>query len=280
MGALIAVLQNDANLMACQLRRLGGHAALREPDRLPDAYGYGYYTATEVLLGKRPSGAPTPLTVAQLAGEVVTEALVAHARHATVGNHRDENTQPFRYRRWLFAHDGTIEGFEALRPALLAALPDHLRRGVQGDTDSEHAFALFLAELRRGGQLDDLDADAPAIGQALGRTVRRIDELSRDVGAQRTSTLNFVATNGRVLVATRRGRPLHYALLEGILPCEREGLDLSMKDTDPRIAPHRRVKAVCFATHLLQQNGFIEVPESSVVAVSRTLQVSVTHLAH
>jgi glutamine amidotransferase len=280
MGALIAVLQNDANLMACQLRRLGGHAALREPDRLPDAYGYGYYTATEVLLGKRPSGAPTPLTVAQLAGEVVTEALLAHARYATVGNHRDENTQPFRYRRWLFAHDGHVEGFEALRPALLAALPDHLRRGVQGDTDSEHAFALFLAELRKGGQLDDLDADAAAIGQALGRTVRRIDELSREVGAQRTSTLNLVATNGRVLVATRRGRPLHYALLEGILPCERDGLDLSMKDTDPRIGPHRRVKAVCFATHLLQQNGFIEVPESSVVAVSRTLQVSVTHLGH
>jgi glutamine amidotransferase len=39
------------------------------------------------------------------------------------------------------------------------------------------------------------------------------------------------------------------------------------------------VKAVCFATHLLQPNGFIEVPEASVVSVSRALQVSVTSLA-
>jgi glutamine amidotransferase len=43
---------------------------------------------------------------------------------------------------------------------------------------------------------------------------------------------------------------------------------------------HRQVKAVCFATHLRQPNGFLEVPEASVVAVSRTLQVAVSSLAN
>src|SRR5215208_3496746 len=116
MGALVAVLQNDSNLLRCQVQRLSGHVSLSEPDRATDAYGYGYYTATEVLLAKRPSGAPTPLSLEQLAGNVDSEALLAHARHATVGNHKDENTHPFRSRRWLFAHDGTIEGFQAIRP--------------------------------------------------------------------------------------------------------------------------------------------------------------------
>ena len=38
------------------------------------------------------------------------------------------------------------------------------------------------------------------------------------------------------------------------------------------------MKAVCFATRLAQPNGFIEVPEGSVVAVSRSLQVTVSGL--
>jgi glutamine amidotransferase len=42
------------------------------------------------------------------------------------------------------------------------------------------------------------------------------------------------------------------------------------------VRPHRRVKAVCFATRISKANGFIEVPEGSVVAVSRALQVTVS----
>ena len=278
MGALVAILQNDPNLMRCQVARLRQLVALTEGGRPPDAYGYGYYGAGDVLLGKRPSGAPGPLGLGELAGAVESEALLVHARIATVGNLKDENTHPFRFRRWLFAHDGTIEGFDQVKPRLLAAVPDFLRRNIQGETDSEHAFTYFLKLLRDHGQLDTLDIDAPVAGQALGRTVRQIDAWCREVGAQRPSALNFVATNGRVLVATRRGRPLHYALLEGIVPCPRDGLETGTPESDPRVRPHRRVKAVCFATLLAQPNGFLEVPEGSVVAVSRTLQVTVSLL--
>jgi predicted glutamine amidotransferase len=282
MGALVAILQNDSNLLRCRVQRLDRHVALAEASgAAPDGYGYGCYTSSQVLLSKRPSGFPTPLGLGQLAGEVDSEVLLAHARTATVGNHKDENTHPFRFRRWLFAHDGTVEGFAAIRPALLALLPDHLRRMIAGDTDSEHAFALFLEILREEGHLDDLDVGADVVGRALARTVRKIDELARAAGVQRPSTLNLVATNGRLLAATRRGRPLFYALLEGILPCERHGLHPGAKDADidPSFAAHRRVKAVCFATLLRQPNGFIEVPDGSLVYVSRSLQVHVASLA-
>jgi glutamine amidotransferase len=279
MGAVVAVLQNDSNLMRCQVHRLGRHVALGGPEQPPDAYGFGYYTASDVLLGKRPSGASHMLTLEELVGQVDTEALLVHARNATIGNHKDENTHPFRARRWLFAHVGTIEGFETIRPALLADLPDHLRRGIVGETDSEHAFALFQKVLRDAGELDDLDLDAGRAGRALALTVKRIDELCRAAGVQKPSTLGFVATNGRILAATRRGTPLFYALLEGMLPCDREGIAANARETDPRIGAHRRVKAVCFATHIRAANGFIEVPDCSSVTVSRSLQVSVTSLS-
>jgi predicted glutamine amidotransferase len=279
MGAVVAILQSDPNLLRCQVRRLDDHVSLREADGLPTAYGFGYYKGNDVLLGKRPSGAPAPLSLAQLAGAVDSEALLVHAREATVGAAKDENTHPFRFRRWLFAHDGTVEAFREVKPRLLAALPDFLRRNIEGETDSEHAFMVLLKHLRQDGHLDDLDVDARTLGKALALTCRDLETWSREAGATRPGGLNFVATNGRVLAATRRGRPLHYALLEGILPCARDGLTGSTPESDPRVRPHRLVKAVCFATHLLQPNGFVEVPEASVVAVSRTLQVTVSSLA-
>lgn len=275
MGALVAILQSDQNLLRCQLKRLEAHVSLEDGDRLPDAYGFGHYTGGSVLLGKRPTGAPTALSLPELVGKVDSEALLVHARRATVGKAKDENTQPFRFRRWLFAHDGTIEGFERVRPKLLAALPDFLRRNLMGDTDSEHAFLWFLKQLKDEGRIDDLDIDAQSVGRALGRTVRQIEAWCREIGEQRPSRLTFVATNGRVMAATRRGGPLHYALLEGIVPCKLDEIDLSTPESDPRVRPHRLAKAVAFATRLAQPSGFIEVPEGSVVSVSRSLQVAV-----
>jgi glutamine amidotransferase len=281
MGAIVAILQTDPNLLRCQVVRLGRHVSLDLADGLPDAYGFGSYAAGgEVLVGKRPTGAPAPLSLPELVGRVDSEALLVHARRAVVGKAKDENTQPFRFRRWLFAHAGTIEGWTEVRPRLLEALPDFLRRSILGDTDSEHAFMLFLSLLREENALDDLDLEPTLAGRALARTVRRIESLAREAGVQRPSRLNLVATNGRTLVATRRGGPLFYALLEGILPCEVDRIDLATPESDPRVRPHRRAKAVCFASRLAQPNGFIEVPEGSVASVSRSLQVAVAPIAN
>jgi len=279
MGSLVAIIQNDPNLLRCQVRRLEEHVLLREADRAPDAYGFGYYKGSDVLLGKRPSGAPAPMSLLQLAGAVDSHALLVHARYATVGPQKDENTHPFRYRRWLLAHDGTVEAFAQVKPRLLAALPDYLRRHVEGETDSEHAFMLFLKHLRAEAQIEDHDLDARVVARALGQTVRDLETWSREAGAARASALNFAVTNGRVLAASRRGRPLHYALLEGIVPCLHHGIDASTPESDPRVRPHRQLKAVCIASHLRRPNGFLEVPDGSVVSVSRSLQVAVTSLA-
>lgn len=278
MGALVAILQSDGNLLRCQLHRLQAHVRLQDGEQRPDAYGFGYYHAGNVLLGKRPTGAPATLALPDLVGRVDSEALLVHARRATVGKAKDENTHPFRWHRWLFAHDGMVEGWDRVKPKLVAALPDFLRRNVTGDTDSEHLFMYFLKVLKDEGVADDLDLEAQAAGRALARTVRQVEAWCRDVGEQRHSRLNLVATNGRILIATRRGGPLFYALLEGIVPCALDEITLDTSESDPRVRPHRRVKAVCFATSLAAPNGFIEVPEGSVVAVGRTLQVAVSSL--
>ncbi|ABS25479.1 class II glutamine amidotransferase [Anaeromyxobacter sp. Fw109-5] len=279
MGALVAVLQTDDSLLRCQLERLKSHVSLQGEGATPAlAYGFGYYAAGNVLLGKRPSGATSPLSLPEVVGKVDSEALLVHARHTPGLPSKDENTQPFRYRRWLFAHAGTIAGWEAIRPRLLAALPDHLRRQIAGETPAEHAFMLFVKQLKDEGRLEDLDLDAATAGRALAKTVRQLEAWARDASEQKQSPLVFVATNGRIMAATRRGGPLFYALYEGIVPCALDELAVDTPESDPRVRPHRRVKAVAFATRLRASNGFIEVPEGSVVAVNRSLQVTVSSL--
>ncbi len=233
MGALVAILQTDSNLLRCQVARLDSHVSLLDGERLPDAYGFGHYGGGSVLLGKRPTGASHPLELAELVGQLDSEALLVHARYATVGKAKDENTHPFRFRQWLFAHDGTIEAFERVRPRLDAALPDFLRRNLMGDTDSEHAFMWFLKLLKDENRIDELDLDATVAARALAGTVKQLETWSREEGATKASRLNFVATNGRVMVATRRGGPLHYALLEGIVPCAVHGIDVATPESDP-----------------------------------------------
>src|SRR6266511_3957377 len=219
MGALVAILQTDPNLLRCQVARLDAHVSLRDGERLPDAYGFGHYGGGSVLLGKRPTGASHALALGELVGQLDAEALLVHARYASVGKAKDEN------------------------------------------------------------RIDELDLDAAVAARALAGTVKQLESWCREAGAPRPSRLNFVATNGRIMVATRRNGPLHYALLEGILPCAVHGIDLQTPESDPRVRPHRRAKAVAFANRLRSQNGFIEVPEGNVVAVSRSLQVSISPLA-
>ncbi len=81
-----------------------------------------------------------------------------------------------------------------------------------------------------------------------------------------------------MLAASRHGGPLHYALLEGIVPCRLDGISLETPESDPRLRLHRRVKAVCVATRLAAPDGFIEAPAESVLSVSRSLQVAISGL--
>jgi len=273
MGTVVAILQNQPGLLRCQVERLRGQVDL--PGEPEGGWGFGWYAPRDVLLGRRPIFAGAPPALPDLVGHAEGEALLVHAGRPHGGPPKDENTQPFRSGRWLFASAGAVEGWADLKPRLVAALPDHLRRSTLGETDAEHLFMLFLAELRGEGPLDAPGLEAAAAGRALGRTVRRLDALAREAGVTTPSRLDLVVTNGRVLAATRRGGPLSYALLEGIVPCARHGITRETSDADPRGAAHRAVRAVVVASHPSDLARFIEVPPSSVVTVSRSLGVTV-----
>jgi predicted glutamine amidotransferase len=184
--------------------------------RQADGWGIGFYQGGEVLLQRRPKQPITDVDFYALAAELRTDVLIGHVREATVGGVKNENTHPFRFRSWLFAHHGTIPQFATLEPELRARIPDFLRRNIRGETDSEHLFHLFLAFLHEGHRLDDPALTPKAAGQALSKAVTTLEQLSPPGAA---SDLDLIVTNGRILLALKRGRPMAHYRINGIRDC-------------------------------------------------------------
>jgi glutamine amidotransferase len=61
----------------------------------------------------------------------------------------ESNCHPWSYGVLMFQHNGYISGFCKIKRRLQSKIPDHLFHHVQGNTDSEWAFALFLSLVRK-----------------------------------------------------------------------------------------------------------------------------------
>jgi predicted glutamine amidotransferase len=271
MSVALAVLTSDPNLVRCELHRLEGQVSLQGEGR-SNALGIGAYAQDDVLLRRFPSDAALPLE--SLAPPHETEALLFHARRLPVGLSLEENTQPFRSRRWLFAHQGRLQDYAHIRAGLLDEVPDFLKRQIRGETDSEIAFALFLKRLWEAGRADDPRLEAELAGRLLADTARSLSQASARAGAAHTSTVNLLATNGFILVATRLGsQPLYYTRLEGTDRCEVCGITPSTPESQPGVVAHRRRRSVVVATHVKRQAGWVELTEGTTLAVEADLQV-------
>lgn len=265
MPLVFAVLTSNPGLLRCELRRLEGQVRVDGPAHA--TRGAGSFSQGEVLLRHLPQ--ELLVSVRSLAPREDSGALVYVSSALPPGLLRDENTQPFRFRSWLFAHDGAPTSLGPARAAVMEALPLDLRRLVQGETDGELAFLHFLAALREVGHADDRMLPAADASRALLSALARLDSAAGGRGAG-----SAVGTDGRILVAVRGGeRPLHYTVLEGSDRCEVCGLTGGLPDTDANIRAHRLRRTVAVATHLVRSQGWLELPPRTAVAVDVDLQV-------
>ena len=65
------------------------------------------------------------------------------------GKNTMENTHPFSYKDAIFAHNGNIVDFEKHKKHLRKFIADDLFRNIQGETDSEWIFFMFLTLLEK-----------------------------------------------------------------------------------------------------------------------------------
>jgi predicted glutamine amidotransferase len=111
----------------------------------------------------------------------------------------EQNCHPFQSGRYLWMHNGGIEGFNRIKRRLRQSLPDHLYNAIEGTTDSEHAFALFLSLLED----TDRTASVGEMGQILVKTIARLEQWTAEAGITGPSYYNFAVTDGQSIAAIR-----------------------------------------------------------------------------
>ncbi|MEM6957750.1 MAG: class II glutamine amidotransferase [Myxococcota bacterium] len=263
MARLIGIMANRRDRMAAIAHQ---ERKVVEVDQSSPSggFGVGFYQGDEVLHKKRPR-TKSDLNWKGIVGDVRSDCAVLHAREATVGDHRSENTHPFRLRSWLFAHVGTLERFEAIRDNMRAAVPEFLTRNIRGQTDSELLFHLVLSFLHDAGQLDNRDVSADDVSLALRSAIALVDRLSAEVGAP-TPQFGLVLTNGRLMAATGRGLPMTYVERDG-LHDPPEGVSPADPD-DPK-----RLRYVLIAARESPGEQYVLLPENDTLVVDRDIGV-------
>jgi glutamine amidotransferase len=211
---MFGFIGNRSDLGAHVLRSSVNVLKVRRTNTTALGWGIGFYQSGEVLLRRRPMDDREVIDLAEATGNVRTDILIGHVREPHIGALRTENTQPFRYRMWLFAQTGTILGFERLRGRLLDSQPDFLRRNVRGETDSELFFYLFLSFLHDSGHLDEQTVAPEHVTAALRASVSLVDRLSAEEGFGQNQG-DILVTNGEHLILVHRSGKAALRVLKG-----------------------------------------------------------------
>lgn len=198
------------------------------------------------------------------AAAIFARTVLAHVRRATVGPANLDNTHPFTHEEIAFAHNGTVPGFEALRPRLREALSRQHREALRGTTDTEHVFRLIMT-------LRDRNPDE-ALPELLRRGASQVVDLCRMHVPGARIGLNLLMTDGREIVGTRIGRGLFYVERDGVYDCEICGFPHIHHD------PSRDYRAVVVASEPITHERWCEVPEDSLIRISPDAQISIEML--
>src|ERR1039457_932826 len=119
-----------------------------------DGFGVGWYADGDPDPARYRRARPlwADPSFADLARATRTRALLAAARSATSGTDLGETAAaPYRSGRWLFSHNGVLDGCQKATPGLAAPRPAARLRALGGRCVSALAWALVLSQLDGGG---------------------------------------------------------------------------------------------------------------------------------
>jgi gamma-glutamyl hercynylcysteine S-oxide hydrolase len=167
-----------------------------------DGFGVGWYADGDPVPARYRRAGPmwADPSFADVARVTRTRALLAAVRSATSGTEAGPAAAaPYSSGRWLFSHNGVIDGWPVATASLAATLPPADLLALEARCDSALAWALVVSRLRAGA--------GPA--DALAWVIGALDD--HGVGGR----FNFLLTDGEVIAATAAGDTLCYRIRDG-----------------------------------------------------------------
>jgi predicted glutamine amidotransferase len=194
------------------------HARERAEPLNGDGFGVGWYVPEidpSPCVQRSVSPAWSNRNLQNLAAKTRASCLFAHVRAASPGMIVTEvNVHPFAYDRFMWMHNGFVAGFHRIKRQLRESLKDEFYDMIQGTTDSEHAFGLFLNALRTPFG----ETSGEEMRRALIETIALLGQWTEGAGIAESSFYNFAVTDGRSTVVSRyasgaetKGASLHFS---------------------------------------------------------------------
>lgn len=220
-----------------------------------DGFGVGWYGAPDtpgVFRSTEPAWNDRNLR--DLAGHITSPLVFAHIRAAIGSPVQQTNCHPFRHGKWLWMHNGFIDGFHLMKRELAFAVAPSLFPKIEGTTDTE--MLLFLA-LSFG-----LEHDPPT---AVARAVGLVEDTARKHDIRFPVQMTVATTDGETTWAFRyssegRSRTLYHsadiATLRDQYP---ENPALHVLSDDTRVVVSEPLGGL--------QGAWREVPEATCVVI-------------
>jgi glutamine amidotransferase len=158
-----------------------------------DGFGVGWYGVREhpgLFRSIRPAW--NDFNLRDLASQIESPLFLAHVRATSLATVQETNCHPFRYRNWLFVHNGEILEVEKVRRDLLLAVAPEFFPNILGTTDSE---VMFYLALTFGLESDPLGA--------VARMAGCIERLGRARGVERPLWMTLGISDGKAVYAVR-----------------------------------------------------------------------------
>lgn len=255
-----------------------------------DGFGVGYYPDNmEADEEKGPCiyCATTPawnnVNLSRLASKTHSSLVFAHVRASTSGVLAETNCHPFAYHTLMFMHNGGVSYFHHIKRRLVQYIREEYFLYIQGGTDSEAAFALFLDTMHTmganpadpEGKFDSKLMEA-ALEQTISLLVRWSLEGAADLGVTdpEPSLLNFAVTDGTTVVASRyvssrteEAASLYYST--GTRFYEKEPGQYKMERC------HRLNNIVMVASEPLtfERNDWISIPTNTIMCIRSSASI-------
>jgi predicted glutamine amidotransferase len=158
-----------------------------------DGFGIGWYSRQKepgLFKSSEPAWANENLN--EICHQTKAKIFMAHVRAASTGAVQRSNAHPFKYKNWLFQHNGFVNNFDEIRRDLHNILSDDLYKSIKGTTDSE---VIFKVALNFGLE------ENPK--QALEKTICHLSQVLKNRKIKPEFALSCALSNGKAIYTIR-----------------------------------------------------------------------------
>ena len=169
-----------------------------------DGFGIGWYQPSvrkEPALFRSIRPAWNDENLKYNASMIKTKCLLAHIRAATQGSVSIENCHPFQFDEFLMMQNGGIQDFAKIKRTMINRLNEESFQWIQGQTDTQYIFALFMTIAKEMSNGKSLSLDELAV--CFSQTFAEIEEMKKKHQLFSPSLYNLVLTNGKAMIATK-----------------------------------------------------------------------------